>query len=59
VALHNGGRDPVLLRHGLRRKEKQHSLNLGISPINFFLSLSFPLSVPFSFSDVGKEIRRE
>jgi hypothetical protein len=42
---------PVLLHHGLRRKEKQHSLNPDISPIYLFL--------PHSFLDVGKEVTRE
>jgi hypothetical protein len=38
----------------------QLSLNPDISPMYLFsLSLSFPLSVPLSFSDVGKEVRRE
>jgi hypothetical protein len=32
---------PVLLHHGLRRKEKQHSLNPNISPIYLFLPHSF------------------
>jgi hypothetical protein len=59
VALHNGGRGPVQLHHGLRRKEKKHSANSGISPVNLFLSFLFPLSVLLSFSDVGKEVRRE
>jgi hypothetical protein len=52
-----GGRGLVLLHQGLRRKEKQHSLNPNISPSYLFLSLSIPLSVPLSFLDVGKEVR--
>jgi hypothetical protein len=51
--------DPALHNHGSRRKEKQHSLNAGISPIYIFLSLSFPLFIPLSFLDVGKQVRRE
>jgi hypothetical protein len=40
------------------RKGKQHLRNPSFSPISFFsLSLS-PLSVPHSFSGVGKEVRR-
>jgi hypothetical protein len=39
MALRDSRRSPVLLRHGSRRKEKEHSLNLGISPIS--ISLSF------------------
>jgi hypothetical protein len=54
VALYNSGRSQVLLCHGFRRNEKQHSLNPGIP-----FSLFFPLSIPLSFSDVGKEVKRE
>jgi hypothetical protein len=55
VARCNSGRSPVLLHHDPRRNKKQHSQNLGISPISLFsLSLSFPLS----FLEVGKEVRR-
>jgi hypothetical protein len=59
MTLHNIGRSLVLLRHGLRRKEKQHSLDSGIFHYFLSLSLSLPLYVPLSFSDVGKEVRRE
>jgi hypothetical protein len=48
VTMHNGGRSPLLLRHGSRRNERQHLQDPGICPI-FLFSLS-PLSVPLSFS---------
>jgi hypothetical protein len=49
MALCNNGRGPVLLCHGLRRKDKQHSLNPDISPISFFLSF-FPFRPSFFFT---------
>jgi hypothetical protein len=56
VLLHNFGRGPILFGHGLRRKEKQHSLNLGI-PLSFS-SLFFILSIyPSFFLGVGKDVR--
>jgi hypothetical protein len=59
VAVHNGGSCPVLHRHGLRRKEKQHSPNPSISPIYLFLSFLFPLSIILSFLDAGNKVRWE
>jgi hypothetical protein len=53
MAMHNSGRQTVLLYQGLRRKEKQQTINPGISPISFF-----PLPIPI-FLDVEKEVRRE
>jgi hypothetical protein len=58
VTLHSLGRGPVLLRHGLRRKEKKHSLN----PSNSIFFFPFPFSSFFfslSFSGAGNEARRE
>jgi hypothetical protein len=56
VTLLNFGRGPTLFYHGLKRKEKQNSLNLG-NPLFFSLFfLHFFLSF---FSGVGKEVRRE
>jgi hypothetical protein len=54
MARHNGGRSLILLRHGSKRKGKQHLRDPGFSPI-FFLSL---LSVPLSFLGVEKEVKR-
>jgi hypothetical protein len=53
--MHNLGRGLVLFRHGLRRKEKQHSLYPSIS---LFLSFSFLLFF-LLFSATGKEERWE
>jgi hypothetical protein len=56
MTLHNRGRGPVLLRHGLRRKEKQHSLNSGIPPfISFFSFFLFPSLFLFRRREGGKE----
>jgi hypothetical protein len=56
VTLHNLGRGPVLFRHGLRRKEKQHSLYHGNS---LFLSFSYLLFFLPLFLGIRKEVRRE
>jgi hypothetical protein len=53
VTLLNLGRGPTLFYHGLKRKEKQNSLNLG-NPL--FFSLFF---LHFFLSFSGKEVRRE
>jgi hypothetical protein len=37
---------------------RSNTPELWYSPLFAFFSLSFPLSVPLSFSDVGKEVRR-
>jgi hypothetical protein len=54
----NGGRSQILLRHGSRRKGRQHLEGPGIfSYFLLFRSLLFP-SI-FLFSGAGKEVRRE
>jgi hypothetical protein len=56
MAQHNGERSPILLCHSSRRKGSNTS-EISIFFLLPFLSLS-PLSVPLSFSSVGKEVRR-
>jgi hypothetical protein len=56
MAQHNGERSPILLCHGSRRKGSNTS-EISVFFLLPFLSLS-PLSVPLSFSSVGKEVRR-
>jgi hypothetical protein len=58
MAQHNDGISPILLRHGSRRKGLQHLQDPGISLISFVLFFLSLLSIPFSFSGVGKEVRR-
>jgi hypothetical protein len=41
MAQRNDGRSPILLRHGLRRKGKQHLQDLGILSYFPFFSLFF------------------
>jgi hypothetical protein len=54
MTLHNRGWGPVLLCHGLRRKEKKHSINPDI-PFFLFSFFLFPSLFLFRHREGGKE----
>jgi hypothetical protein len=59
VGWHNGGRNLILLRHGSRRKGRQHLQDPVISSY-FLFALSLSSFRPsFLFAGTGKEVRRE